>query len=152
MRWARQVAPLLILALVAALELADRRYIVLDLAVLSPVLAAALASPRLTAAYAALALAVAGLLGLPDDLYGGAGWERMAQMIRLCGVAVGGVMAVLASRTRTLRDRKLENVIRVAEVAQRAILTPLPALRDGLKLAVRYESAAGAGQRRRGPL
>jgi serine phosphatase RsbU (regulator of sigma subunit) len=130
------------LGVVAAVELYDFRYVVLDLAVLCPMLAAALAGPRLTATYAAVALAVAGLLGFTEDLYTGPGWQRTAQAIRLSGVALGGVMAVLASRTRTRRDRKLADVLHVAEVAQRAILAPVPAMADGLRLAVRYESAA----------
>jgi phosphoserine phosphatase RsbU/P len=71
------------------------------------VLAAALAGPRVTAAYAVLALIVAGLLGITEDLYQ-PGWQRTAQLIRLGGVALGGVMAVVASRARIRRETKLE--------------------------------------------
>jgi serine phosphatase RsbU (regulator of sigma subunit) len=137
-----RIAPLLMLAAVAAVELSDRRYVILDLAVLCPVLAAALAGPRLTAGYAALALLVAALLGIPENLYDGPGWERTAQAVRLGGVALGGLMAILASRTRVRRDRTLDDVRHVADVAQRAILAPLPRLPDGPRLAIRYESAA----------
>ncbi|WP_225438199.1 PP2C family protein-serine/threonine phosphatase [Candidatus Frankia nodulisporulans] len=64
-----------------------------------------------------------------------------AQAVRLGGVALGGVLAVLASRYNTRRETKLANVSRVAEVAQQSILTPLAPSAGPLRLAVRYASA-----------
>ncbi len=142
--WVRRLAPMLVLMAVIALHLAGRgKYIVLTLTVVSPLLAATLTGPRTTMVYALAALLVAGLLGIHKDLYnGGYGGGPVAQAIRLAGIAVGGVIAVVVSYDRTRREAKLREVTRVAEVAQRAILGAVPASSGGLRLAGSYESAA----------
>jgi serine phosphatase RsbU (regulator of sigma subunit) len=125
---------------VADLLLASEN-IVLGLVVVGPVLAASFTGPRVTAAYALAALVLAAILGLTDDQYGDDG-RLAAQLIRLLGVAVGGVAAVAASRYRVERERQLLAVTRVAEAAQRAILLPVPERVGSVELAVRYDSAA----------
>lgn len=68
-------------------------------------------------------------------------WEA-APLIRFLGVAAGGAFAVAAARWREGRERKLTAVTRVAEVAQHAILAPLPRRLGCVRLASRYRSAA----------
>ncbi|KJE23456.1 Stage II sporulation protein E (SpoIIE) [Frankia torreyi] len=130
------------LAGVAALELSNREWTVLELAVLSPMLAATFGGPRLTALYGVLAIGVGVMLGIYDHLFGQSDGGPTAQAVRLGGVAVGGVLAVLVSRYNTRRETKLQNVTRVAEVAQQSILAAVPRSSGGLHFAVRYESAA----------
>lgn len=141
-RWFTALLPLLMLAGVAALELSNREWTVLELAVLSPMLAATFGGPRLTALYGVLAVGVGVMLGLYDHLFGQSDGGPTAQAVRLGGVAVGGVLAVLVSRYNTRRETKLQNVTRVAEVAQQSILAAVPSSSGGLHFAVRYESAA----------
>ncbi|EIV90762.1 PP2C family protein-serine/threonine phosphatase [Frankia sp. QA3] len=141
-RWFTPLLPLLMLAVVVGLQLANREWTVLELAVLSPMLAATSGGPRLTALYGLLAIVAGILLGLHDDLFEQAGGGASAQVVRLGGVAVGGVLAVLVSRYNTRRETKLQNVTRVAEVAQQSILAAVPCSSGGLRFAVRYESAA----------
>ncbi|WP_261569009.1 PP2C family protein-serine/threonine phosphatase [Frankia gtarii] len=141
-RWFTALLPLLMLAGVAALELSNREWTVLELAVLSPMLAATFGGPRLTALYGVLAIGVGVMLGIFDHLFGQSDGGPTAQAVRLGGVAVGGVLAVLVSRYNTRRETKLQNVTRVAEVAQQSILAAVPSSSGGLRFAVRYESAA----------
>lgn len=68
------LAPLGPLATVVALDLAGgRSFIVLGLTVISPLFAASLAGPAVTALYGALALGAAAGLGAWDGLYSGDG-------------------------------------------------------------------------------
>ena len=115
--------------------------VVLGLVVVAPLLAANVAGPRLTAAYGVAALATAALLGVMDDAYDG-GDATKAQVIRLVVIAVMGVTAVLLSRYRLARERRLTQVTKVAEAAQRAILLPVPERLGPVRVAVTYESAA----------
>nr|WP_311983833.1 PP2C family protein-serine/threonine phosphatase [Parafrankia sp. CH37] len=141
-RWAMRLAPLLMLVAVVVLQLASDGWTILELTVLSPLLAATISGPFLTTVYAALALAASVLIGIHDELFTVNEGGLAAQMVRLTGIAVGGVMAVFVSRYNTQREVKLQNVTRVAEVAQRAVLPMAPTASGDLQLAVRYESAA----------
>jgi sigma-B regulation protein RsbU (phosphoserine phosphatase) len=142
-RLARLAPLLLLVAFVGADLFGGPRFIVLGLVVTSPLLAASLVGPRLTALYGVAATAAAVLLGFSNHLYGGdyAGGLN-AQLVRVAGVVVGSVAAVWASAGRQARERRLAAVTRIAEVAQRTILSPLPSQLGGLHLAVVYESAA----------
>ncbi|KQC40026.1 phosphatase [Frankia sp. ACN1ag] len=121
----------------------DRRYVIITSLVISPLLAAALTGPRVTAAYAGAALLFGALQAIPLGYYTGVGHESpVAQLIRLAVIAVGGAIAVAASRDRQLREAQLRDVTRVADVAQRAILGVVPARLGDLRLAVNYDSAA----------
>jgi phosphoserine phosphatase RsbU/P len=115
--------------------------VVLGLVVVAPLLAANVAGPGLTGAYGVAALATAVLLGVMDDAYEG-GDATKAQVIRLVVIAVMGVTAVLLSRYRLARERRLTQVTKVAEAAQRAILLPVPERLGPVRVAVTYESAA----------
>lgn len=114
---------------------------IISLLVIGPVLAASLSGPRTTAAYAVAAVVLAALLGIVNDKYT-EGEQVAAQTVRLVGIAVGGIVTVLASAYRVERERKLLAVTRVAEAAQRAILLPVPERVGPMELAVRYDSAA----------
>jgi hypothetical protein len=138
------LTPLIILIVVVGLEfLPGRGFLVLDLAMASPLLAASLTGPRATAGYALVTVAVAALLGLHGNLYetdigGGAG----AQAARLAGITLGGLLAIAISRHRLAREAELRAVTHVAEVAQLAILGDLPSAIDHVRIAVSYTSAA----------
>ncbi len=136
--------PLAVLVAVIALGFSgDREYTVITAMVISPLLAAALACPWVTAVYAVLAMVAAALQGITLGYYSGVGHEGApAQVIRLVVIAVGGLIAVAASRDRIRREARLRDVTRVADVAQRAILGGVPARLGGLRLAVSYDSAS----------
>lgn len=68
-------------------------------------------------------------------------WDPAAA-IRLVGVAAGAAFAVAAAHWREEREQKLTAVSYVAEVTQRAILTPLPPMLGDVRMASRYRSAA----------
>jgi sigma-B regulation protein RsbU (phosphoserine phosphatase) len=105
--------------------------------VLGPLVASTRARPAGTAAVAQVALAVALLsAAISSD-----GWEATS-LVRLVGVLVGGSLAVAAAGWRVERERKLRAVARVADVAQQAILTPVPRVIGDVRLATRYRSAA----------
>ncbi|MBL7487676.1 serine/threonine-protein phosphatase [Frankia sp. AgB1.9] len=141
--WAARVAPLAVLAVVIAVDLTARRnWTLLELLVLCPLVAATLVQPRLTIVYAALAVVSAVLLGLDEDLYSPQSRGLLAQFLRVGGVAIGGVIAILVSVYHARRERKLRTVTHVAQVAQLAILAPVAPVIDGVRLAGHYESAA----------
>jgi serine phosphatase RsbU (regulator of sigma subunit) len=142
-RAARLIAavPAAVLVAVGAADLLlGEGNIVLGLVVIAPLLASNVTGPRATAAYAVAALLLAALLGIADDQYTEHSWA--AQLIRLVAVAAGGVAAVFASRYRVQREHRLAAMTRVADVAQHAILLPVPSPLAGVEIAVHYESAA----------
>jgi len=62
--------------------------------------------------------------------------------VRVVGVAAVGAFCVLASHWRERREGVLQRVTRVAEVAQLAILRPIPSRVGSMAFATRYISAA----------
>ena len=141
---AAALVPLVIIAAVCITDFAGGPgFVIIALVAMAPVLAAILVGPRLTGVYAIAALAGAGALAVSDQLQDpGAGGGRLAMTIRLAGIAFGGGVAVVASRARLARERRLTALVRVAEVAQRAILSAVPAAVGGLRFATTYQSAA----------
>lgn len=141
-RTVRVAAPLLVIIAVAILELeSSRQTVVLGLVATAPLLAANLVGVRLTALYGVLALAAAVLLGFSDHLYDTSD-GRGGQVIRLTAVAIASVIGALSARRRVVREEHLKQMTRVAEVAQFAILAPIPRRLAGLALAEQYTSAA----------
>ncbi|WP_232425122.1 PP2C family protein-serine/threonine phosphatase [Pseudofrankia inefficax] len=135
--------PLLTLAAVMGVELSTRQWTYIGYTVLVPMVGANLAGPRLTSIFAGLALAAGGFSVWWEDLWDPSHGGVPALTARMVGILVGGAMAVLASRYNTGRETKLANMTQVAEAAQRTILSDMPASSaTGLRLAVRYESAA----------
>jgi phosphoserine phosphatase RsbU/P len=115
--------------------------IVLGLVVVAPLLAANVTGPVITAGYGVVALVAGILLGIADDAYV-EGDALHAQLIRLTMIALMGVTGALLSRYRLAHERRLTQVIKVAEAAQRAILLPVPEELGAVRVAVHYESAA----------
>jgi sigma-B regulation protein RsbU (phosphoserine phosphatase) len=86
-----------------------------------PLLAAAsLDAPR-TAVVGAYALGLAVLLGIPDGIFATAD-----HLLRLLGVAAGAALGTFIAHRRAEQERALVRVTRIAEVAQRTILRPVP--------------------------
>ena len=140
-RVALALLPGLAIAAVAVADLAVNQNVILGLVVVAPLLAANVAGPGVTAGYGVLALVVAVLLGVADGVYV-PGDAMLAQGIRLAVIAVMGVVGVVLSRYRIERERRLTQVTKVAEAAQRAILLPVPEQLGPVRVAVVYESAA----------
>jgi serine phosphatase RsbU (regulator of sigma subunit) len=129
---------LLATTLVAILDLwTGGGAVLLGFLIVGPLLAAASLDARRTAAVAAYAVALAFLLGVPDGIFGTAD-----HLVRCSVVATGGVFCIFIAGRRSQRERALLRMTRVAEVAQRAILRPVPARAGRVMLAVRYLSAA----------
>jgi phosphoserine phosphatase RsbU/P len=140
--WGRALAPAVPLVLFSVLDaLGGKGFVLLDLVVISPLLAASLVGPRLTAGYGVVALLAAGLDGISDDVYGDTR-DLAIQATRLAGIAFGGLLAVAASVDRLRRQARLAQVSRVAAVAQRAVLPPMPRRVGNLHLVAAYDSAA----------
>ena len=132
--------PAFVLAFVTTVDLlGGPDFVVLALVVISPLLAATVLPPRLTAAYAAAALLVAVLLGVYDQQYDEQ--SVRVQLVRLIGVAFGGVAAVVASRIRQRREAQLAHVELVAAATQQALLTQVPARVGDFEVATSYASA-----------
>jgi serine phosphatase RsbU (regulator of sigma subunit) len=138
-RWLRRLAPALMLAGVCALDLLMGKEPVLGLVVIAPLLGANIIGPRLTGVYGVASVLCAAALGLPDQYRDGA---LPAQLSRLVLIAVAGALAVAAAAVRERREARLADVLRVADVAQRAVLPPVPDRVGMLRLAAHYESAA----------
>jgi phosphoserine phosphatase RsbU/P len=129
---------LLVTTVVAVLDLwSASSAVLLGFLIAGPLLAAVSLDARRTAAVAAYATALAVLLGVPDGIFGTAD-----HVIRCLVVAFGGVFCTFIADRRSQRERALLRMTRVAEVAQRAILRPVPGRAGRVTLAVRYLSAA----------
>jgi phosphoserine phosphatase RsbU/P len=115
---------------------AGDRTILLGLLIAGPLLAAAsLDAPR-TAMVGLYALGLAVLLGIPDGIVG-----TIDHLLGCLVVATGGGLGAFLAHRRTQQERTLLRVSRIAEVAQRTILRPVPPRMGRVTLAVRYLSA-----------
>jgi serine phosphatase RsbU (regulator of sigma subunit) len=133
------VAPLLVLAGVIALDLSGYfRFPALTM--ISPALASLLIGPTGTAIYAVVAVIGTFVLGMYHGFPGGPHDVTASTGVAL-GVVISGAISIVASLHRVRRETRLENITRVAEVAQHTILGAVPARMDGLALAVSYQSA-----------
>jgi phosphoserine phosphatase RsbU/P len=141
-RSVRVLAPLAVILAVTLLDLASaRQTVVLGLVATAPLLAANLVGARLTALYGVISVVAAVLLGFSDHLYDSTD-GRNGQLIRITAVLLAGVVGVLSARRRVSRETHLLQMTRVAEVAQYAVLAPIPRRLGGLALAEQYTSAA----------
>ena len=103
--------------------------------VIGPFIAAAVLDPLPTAGVAALALVAGAVISLvehPPLVEGG---------IRLVAVIGGSLLAVWLASLRVKREQELAAVSRVAEVAQRCILSAVPSTVGEVAFASRYLSA-----------
>ena len=113
------------------------RLVLIGLLIAGPMLAAVRLDGLRTGLVAAYALGLSVALGPVDHI-----WGTGDQFIRCLQVAVGGGFATAIAFSRTARERRLAQISRVAEVAQRAILRPIPARLGAMSFATRYLSAA----------
>src|SRR5512132_3322278 len=112
------------------------RAVLLGLLIAGPLLAAAgLDGPR-TAMVGLYALGLAVLLGIPDGIVG-----TTQHLLGCLVVATGGALGAWGAYRRTQQEQLLLRVSRIAEVAQRTILRPIPPRMGRVALAVRYLSA-----------
>jgi serine phosphatase RsbU (regulator of sigma subunit) len=106
---------------------------------LGPMVAAAAVRPSRTAIIAIAGIGLTLIVGFAEDIAGG---ELAARALLVSGASV---VAVVVAQQRERRDLRLTAAETIAEVAQRAILRPLPARAGAMSFAARYESAeAGA--------
>jgi len=151
---ARHALPVGVLVFFGILDVASGpRQVVVGLFVISPLLAASVLGRRATAAYGVVALVLAALLGVYGHQYEPG--TLLAQSIRLFGVAVGSVLAVVVCTLRLRREAAYvraraeaaaaRSSVELAERLQRSLLTDPPAV-PGLAMAVRYLPAVEHAQ------
>jgi sigma-B regulation protein RsbU (phosphoserine phosphatase) len=104
--------------------------------VIAPFLASAMVSPRTTLGVALLTLLMATGLGYTNVT------GALEFVTRVCVITFGGILAIWLAARRERREEELADVTRVAEVAQRAVLTPVPRTVGPLAFASRYQSAS----------
>ena len=145
----RHALPLSVLVLFAALDVVvGRNQQVLSLTVISPLVAATTLGRRPTAVYGLVALAVAALLGVYDQQY--TGDAVAAQVVRLIGVGLGAVAALVACTVRLRREEQLARLsaesassraaVQTSGTLQRHLLGDAPRVAP-LETAVRYVPA-----------
>lgn len=103
---------------------------------LSPLIACAFLPPRHTAVVAVVTLAAAIASGSWNEELG-----EPQHLVRVLDVALMGSAATLIASVRVRRQQQYAELVRIAEVAQRAILPVLPASSGGLDISTRYASA-----------
>ena len=134
----RFLPALVILAVFVLDVLTGTCAVVVTPVLIAPLLAASLLSVRATATYAVLALAGGAVLGVRGDRYDS---ELGTQLVRLSTILIGGAMAVAAARVRLAREHRLTRVLKIAAVAQSAILPPVPPRLGPVNVAASYDSA-----------
>ncbi len=102
-----------------------------------PVVASATISSRRTAVVAAMAVAAGLLLAAVNHRL-----DNLDEIVRIVGLVLVGGFCVVGAHWREGRERDLARVTRVAEVAQLAILRPIPTRVGPVAFASRYVSAA----------
>lgn len=102
-----------------------------------PAVASATIGSRRTAAVAALAVATGVAVGAVHGQLG-----TLSHAVSLVALVLVGAFCVLAAHWRERRERDLKRVTKVAEVAQLAILRPIPGRIGSVAFASRYLSAA----------
>jgi serine phosphatase RsbU (regulator of sigma subunit) len=147
---AHHALPVAVLVVVTLVDLViGRDQQLLSLLVISPLVAATFLGRRATLRYAVLAVVLAALLGIYDRQY--TSQAVLTQVVRLIGIALGGVLALMACTIRQRREEQLQRlsaaaastqaVVQVAETLQRNLLGEPPFV-PGLETAVRYLPAS----------
>jgi serine phosphatase RsbU (regulator of sigma subunit) len=129
--------PLGVLGVIAGVDamLPPRTVVTASLGV-AAVVASAITTVRRTAIVAVAAAGLAALSAVWDHNFGTVGWwVRLAMTVGLGG------LAVILANIRVRRERALQRMTTIAEVAQRALLRPMPGSIGSLRLAARYVSA-----------
>ncbi|HWG63228.1 MAG TPA: PP2C family protein-serine/threonine phosphatase [Streptosporangiaceae bacterium] len=134
--------PFLLMAIVAAVDfLAGPSVGFLPLLSLGPALAAVSRRPAQTALVGGLALMLGLLLATYDHRL-----ESRPGFIAFATIFGATAAGVVASAGRHRREQELADVRAVAEVAQRVVLRPVPAISIPAQAAVRYISAAASAR------
>ena len=141
----RELAPVatacaLLLAVVLTDVLTGDETVFVSLLITAPLVAAAFTRPAVTAAIGAAATALAVVL-VPTTLLGSPN-----HLIRVFAIAAGSTLAVYVAGRREQRERALLQMTVVADVAQNAVLWPVPRRLADLTLAARYVSASVAAR------
>lgn len=123
--------------LVALTDLAlGPRYVIITAVLVGPALAAVAARPLVTALVGAYALVTAVLVGhFSNEITGS------DELARYAAITVSAAAVTLTAARRDERERRLVEVTKVAEVAQRTILRSLPATLGPVAFGARYLSA-----------
>ena len=100
------------------------------------VVASALTTVRRTAMVGVAATVLTALSAVWDHNFGTVGW-----WVRLAMTVAIGALAVILANLRTRREQALQHMTAIAEVAQRAVLRPMPGSIGSLRFAARYVSA-----------
>ncbi|MER6006504.1 PP2C family protein-serine/threonine phosphatase [Nonomuraea angiospora] len=111
------------------------------LLVVAPAITASFASPRLTAAIGALAVAADVLIGIHDE-----GLGTLNVQVGLGGLVVVSLFVVLFALIRDRQRRELTQVRSVATVVQTVLLRPVPERLGPLHLASAYLAAEAEAQ------
>jgi serine phosphatase RsbU (regulator of sigma subunit) len=135
--WVTVLATVLLVAITALDLVLDGALVLAPLLVLAPMVASAVVSARVTAAFATLAVAAVVVAGWWDD-----SWATPQHYVRIVDVALVGSAAVLVAVVRLRRERRFARVAAIAEVAQRAILPTFPPQVGRVAIGTRYVSAA----------
>jgi sigma-B regulation protein RsbU (phosphoserine phosphatase) len=134
--WSMLVAVLVTSAIALLDAWTGGHAILLGLLIAGPLLAAASLDAQPTAVIGLYALGLAVLLGIPDGIF-----TSTDHLLRCLGVATGAVLGVFIAHRCAQQERALVRITRIAEVAQRTILRPIPPRMGRVALAVRYLSA-----------
>ncbi|TDC36216.1 PP2C family protein-serine/threonine phosphatase [Micromonospora sp. KC213] len=134
-------AALGLLAIVAAMEIADGRQVrCLPLMVAAPVLAAAFASWRAVLGVVLVALLLGGGFALVEP------GASMVTGAGLGGIALSGVIAAGVAAVRQRQAEQIAELSRLAAVAQQAVLRPLGPQVGTLAVAARYISSTATAE------
>jgi hypothetical protein len=132
-------AAVVLLAVISTAEFADRRHdAYIGLFALVPVLAAVFAYWPAVVGLGA-ASTVAGMIYAAAD-----GQVTVVDMVNVAGVIVGTSIAAGAAMNRQRSAEKIDELLRLAAVAQQAVLRPLGPQLGSLAVAGRYISATAA--------
>jgi phosphoserine phosphatase RsbU/P len=132
------LVPVLVTSAIALLDAwTGSRAILLGLLIAGPLLASASLDAQRTAIIGLYALGLAVLLGIPDGIF-----ATTDHLLRCLAVAIGAALGAFIAHCHAERDRALVRITRIAEVAQRTILRPIPPRMGRFALAVRYLSAS----------
>lgn len=100
-----------------------------------PLMASALAPRRETVVVGVASVSGAVLVSAVDDA------ALAAALVRIGAVVLAAAVAAWVATLRTAREQRLAHLTRVAEIAQNAILLPVPSRTECVSLAARYRSA-----------
>jgi serine phosphatase RsbU (regulator of sigma subunit) len=104
--------------------------------VIGPFVAATLATPLMVGLVGVYAITWAAALGSGGEHWSGDHW------LRILLVAGGSIVAVVAAEIRSRYVRDLVRTLQIADVAQRALLRPVPERVGNVRIEVRYVSAS----------